>query len=75
MHEWAIKVVKLASQRAAAPIARTLYEETEESRGRRDLQIARRRSVFEPATARKGRPTKRDRRDLEQWNDEIGSGR
>jgi ribosome-associated heat shock protein Hsp15 len=71
--EWAVKVVKLASQRAAAPIARTLYEENEESRARRALQAARRRSLFEPAAVRKGRPTKRDRRDLEQWNDEVGS--
>jgi ribosome-associated heat shock protein Hsp15 len=71
--EWAIKVVKLASQRAAAPIARTLYDENEESRARRELEIARRRSNLEPATVRKGRPTKRDRRDLQQWNDEIGS--
>ena len=73
MHEWTITVVKLASQRAAPPIARTLYEESGESRGRREMQIARRRSIFEPAAARKGRPTKRDRRDLEQWNEEVGS--
>ena len=72
MQEWAVKVVKLGSQRAAAPIARTLYEENEESRARRELQAARRRSIVEPATVRKGRPTKRDRRELEQWNDELG---
>ena len=71
LHDWHITVLKLSSQRAAAPIARLLYEEDEASRSAREEAIAKRRVTFEPAASRKGegRPTKRDRRDLERWQD------
>ena len=70
-HDWDITVLKLSSQRGPAPVARLLYEEDPESVKRREDAIAKRRVTFEPATARKGegRPTKRDRRDLERWQD------
>ena len=70
-YDWHVTILKLSSQRTAAPIARLLYEEDEASRKQREDAIAKRRVTFEPATARKGegRPTKRDRRDLERWRD------
>ena len=71
-YEWVIVVVALSEQRGPAPAARTLYLEDEESRTRREQEIAKRRHRLEPAMARKGRPTKRDRRDLERWREGEG---
>jgi ribosome-associated heat shock protein Hsp15 len=68
-YEWSIQVLQLSSQRGPATIARTLYEESEESRANRALEVARRRRFHEPANALKGRPTKRDRRELERWQE------
>jgi ribosome-associated heat shock protein Hsp15 len=68
-YEWSIEVLQLSSQRGPATVARTLYEETEESRASRALEVARRRSFQEPANALKGRPTKRDRRELDRWQE------
>jgi ribosome-associated heat shock protein Hsp15 len=70
-YDWHITVLQVSSHRGPAPVARTLYAEDEESRVARENDIAKRRVTFEPAAARKGegRPTKRDRRDLERWND------
>lgn len=71
LYDWHITVLKLSTQRAAAPVARLLYEEDEASRAAREEAIAKRKVTFEPAAARKGegRPTKRDRRDLARWQD------
>ena len=68
-YEWTVTVVQLSAQRGPAPVARTLYEETEASREKRALEVEKRRRFHEPASARKGRPTKRDRRDLERFQD------
>lgn len=68
-YEWHITVLQLSEQRGPAPVARLLYEESAESRATREAEAARRRLTIEPATTRKGRPTKRERRELDQWND------
>jgi ribosome-associated heat shock protein Hsp15 len=68
-YEWSIQVLQLSAQRGPATIARTLYEESEESRAHRALEVARRRRFHEPANALKGRPTKRDRRELDRWQE------
>lgn len=62
-------VVKgISSVRGPAPIAQTLYEETAESINKREREKERRQFASEPADAyTKGRPTKRDRRELESW--------
>jgi ribosome-associated heat shock protein Hsp15 len=60
--EWEVLVVGISDQRQPAPIARTLYEESEASIQRRDKERERRKFFHEPGTDIKGRPTKRDRR-------------
>ncbi len=64
--EWQIRVLELSDQRGSAPIARQLYEETPESILRREQQTEQRKLFTEPAQALRGRPTKRDRRQLDR---------
>jgi len=52
----------LSSQRGPASAARELYEETAESVARRERRNE--QGKTEPARSIKGRPTKRDRREL-----------
>jgi len=59
-------VLSLSATRGPAPAARLLYEETAASLARREQQVQARRYGVEPALARRGRPTKRDRRKLAQ---------
>jgi ribosome-associated heat shock protein Hsp15 len=61
-------VVKDTSNvRGPAPVAQALYDETEESVALRKKLAAERRD--EPAhSIEQGRPTKRDRRELADWN-------
>ncbi len=68
-YDWDVTVLQLSETRGPAPVARLLYAESEESRAQREAAAARRRLNTEPATTRKGRPTKRERRDLERWHD------
>lgn len=59
-----VVVRALSAQRGPASVAQTLYEETAEGRARRERQIEARRLGAEPAAQIKGRPTKREGRDL-----------
>jgi ribosome-associated heat shock protein Hsp15 len=59
-----IIVRALSAQRGPAPVARTLYEETRESVARREQALLMRRHGQEPAQTIKGRPTKKQGRDL-----------
>ncbi len=65
--EWEVFVRGLSDKRGPASVAQTLYEESGESRARREEQRAMRRLTQEPARDIKGRPTKRDRRQLANW--------
>jgi ribosome-associated heat shock protein Hsp15 len=67
--EWEVLVVGLSDKRQAAPIARTLYEESPHSIARREKEADRRRLFREPGAEIKGRPTKRDRRTLDSFNE------
>jgi ribosome-associated heat shock protein Hsp15 len=59
----------LSRLRGPAPTAQALYEETEASIERRAKEAAERKLHPEPALAiDQGRPTKRDRRQLADWN-------
>lgn len=60
--QWEVDVMGLSDVRAAAPIARNLYEETDVSVARRAAVAENRRMFREPTADFKGRPTKRDRR-------------
>ncbi len=59
-----VVVRELSSVRGPAPVAQRLYEETDESRRRRARAAERRALAREPALDIKGRPTKRDAREL-----------
>ena len=63
-------IVKAASeQRGSAVVAQLLFEETPESIEQRSRQALERRLNAEPSmTIEQGRPTKRDRRQLADWN-------
>jgi ribosome-associated heat shock protein Hsp15 len=66
---WTIAVQALSDKRGPAAVAQTLYAESDESRARRAEQSALRRLSAEPALQLHGRPTKRDRRQLDRWRD------
>lgn len=62
-----VVVQALSSQRGPAAIAQTLYTETQESLALRHALAEQRRLAPEPAySLTQGRPTKRDRRQLQQ---------
>ena len=65
--EWQITVKALSEQRGPADVARQLYQESEASRTERERRRDLRRWGAEPASALKGRPTKRDRRRIEDF--------
>jgi ribosome-associated heat shock protein Hsp15 len=64
-----IVVRALSHQRGPAPVAQALYEETADSIARREEVAKQRKLASEPALAiEQGRPTKKDRRQLADWN-------
>jgi ribosome-associated heat shock protein Hsp15 len=66
-YEWVIAVARLSDRRGPASVARTLYEEDDASHARRQEKVTNRKLMSEPAAGRHGRPTKRERRQLERW--------
>ncbi len=66
-----VRVMGISEQRGSAPVAQQLYAETPESLEKRTKAAEQRRLSPEPALAMEhGRPTKRNRRDLEKtWGD------
>ena len=66
-YEWSLVVKALSERRGPAVQARLLYEETTASRVERERRMDIRRFSPEPASTIKGRPTKKDRRDLDDW--------
>ena len=66
-YEWLVTVTRVSDKRGPAAVARTLFEEDEASCARREEQIALRRFAADPGHDRIGRPTKRERRQLERW--------
>lgn len=64
-----VQVHGLSHVRGPAPVAQALYAETEASIALRAKQAEQRRFGTEPAQAiEQGRPTKRDRRKLADWD-------
>lgn len=81
--ERTVVVLALSTQRGPAAVAQALFEETADSIALRLKAAEARRLGAEPASAiEQGRPTKRDRRQLADWqrwsaslDDEPGNGR
>ncbi len=63
---WEVRVLALSDQRGSATVARSLYSETKESVQRREAHAEQRRLFTEPGESLRGRPTKRDRRQLDR---------
>jgi len=64
-----VLVRALSEVRGPAPVAQALYEETPESIAQREQQMQHRHFAAEPSQSiEQGRPTKRDRRKLADWN-------
>jgi ribosome-associated heat shock protein Hsp15 len=64
-----VEVLGISDLRGPAPIAQQLYAETAASLAAREAARTARKQGIEPAQAiEHGRPTKRDRRQLADWN-------
>jgi ribosome-associated heat shock protein Hsp15 len=76
-----VQVRGLSHQRGPAPVAQQLYEETEASRLAREAAAEQRRLAAEPALSiEQGRPTKRDRRRMDnawdaRWSASVDDSR
>lgn len=68
--DWTVTVRALSLQRGPAPVAQALYEEEATSLARRQQQAADRKLGMNPAAGTKGRPTKRDRRQIHRFTGE-----
>ena len=66
----------ISAQRGPAPVAQQLYEETPASTAAREAAAQQRRLAAEPAhSIEQGRPTKRDRRQMDKaWNERWSAG-
>ena len=65
-YQYDIEVLGLSNKRGSASVAQQLYRETDESREKRELLAARLKAQPQPFYT-KGRPTKRDRREIERF--------
>jgi ribosome-associated heat shock protein Hsp15 len=64
--EFHIEVLGLSDIRGPAPVAQTLYRETEASRELRQKTAEERKAMPRFETSRVGKPSKRDRREIER---------
>jgi ribosome-associated heat shock protein Hsp15 len=72
-YEQSVVVRGLAEKRGPAKVAQTLYEETPESLYKREMMSIQLKSTPETSFRTKGRPTKRERRDIERFKRGHGS--
>ena len=68
---WGLEVLALSEKRGGAADANLLYREATESVALRENEIARRRAAASSAPQWPGRPTKRQRRKLQDFLDEA----
>lgn len=64
--DFEVKVLLLSDLRGPAGVAQTLYEETATSRETRSRIAAAQRLAWQPEMDREGKPSKRDRRDMDR---------
>ncbi|KOR30216.1 tRNA synthetase RNA-binding protein [Achromatium sp. WMS2] len=70
--EWEVTILGLNTQRRPAAEAALLYVETESSKARREQLLQQRRLAVKPgAHLVGGRPTKRDRRQLQRFTQDL----
>jgi ribosome-associated heat shock protein Hsp15 len=72
-YRFEIEVLGLSNRRGPAPEAQKLYRESDESKARRAEIAANLKALPQPTF--KGRPTKRDRRDIERFESGSKTGR
>lgn len=68
-YEWDIVVAALSDKRGSATVAKALYVEDEASHAKRQQQVLERKLQADPGQAIKGRPTKRDRRQIHRFTE------
>lgn len=66
-HGWHVEVLEAQDRRGCATIAASMYRELPESVAERERKLAARKAAGSNATDAPGRPTKRDRRKLEDF--------
>lgn len=65
--EYRLTVTAIEERRGSAAVAQTLYAESAESVAERERVAAQRRFASAPAYEEKGRPSKKDRREMDRW--------
>ena len=70
--EFEVEVLVVSAIRGPAAVALTLYRETDASRARRERLVAERKAMRELEGPTFGRPSKRDRRELERFRAQFG---
>jgi ribosome-associated heat shock protein Hsp15 len=68
--DFEVEVLQLSSIRGPAPVARSLYKETDASREARQRVSAERKAMMHFNPAPLARPSKRDRRRIRRFRDE-----
>lgn len=66
-YAWDVSVRALSERRGPASVAVTLYEETPESKAARELMALRLKSLPPPLFLEKGKPDKKQRREIERY--------
>jgi ribosome-associated heat shock protein Hsp15 len=66
-YEWTVVVKDVSRLRGPAPLAQQLYEETEESKLKREATATQLKLERPPEFDSPGRPSKKDRRAMERW--------
>jgi ribosome-associated heat shock protein Hsp15 len=69
--EFVVEVLALSEMRGPAPVAQTLYRESDASRELRLKAAAERKTMMQFEGARDGRPSKKDRRDSNKLRGRI----
>lgn len=70
--EYSITVVELSVRRGSAVVARTFYEESEESRIKREQLAEQRKLEHQQHATRERRPDKRQRRRIVRFKQDMG---